>query len=74
MHTVPERVINVYKAMHANQTYSFAKGKLDEWEQLDHAEMTIMEALDALNNFVDECDPDVDIPNAMHAFQTAEGK
>ena len=74
LHTVPERVINVYKAMHANQTYAFAKGKLDEWGQLNHAEMTIMEALDALNNFVDECDPDVDIPNAMHAFQTAEGK
>ena len=74
MHTVPERVINVYKAMHANQTYAFAKGKLDEWGLLNHAEMTIMEALDALNNFVDECDPDVDIPNAMHAFQTAEGK
>lgn len=73
MHTVPERVINVYKAMHANQTYAFAKGKLDEWGQLDHAEMTIMEALDALNNFVDECDPDVDVPNAVHAFQTAEG-
>ena len=74
MHTVPERVINVYKAMHANQTYAFAKGKLEEWGKLDHAEMTIMEALDALNNFVDECDPDVDIPNAIHAFQTAEGK
>ena len=73
MHTVPERVINVYKAMHKNQTYEFAKGKLEEWGQLNHAEMTIMEALDALNNFVDECDPDVDVPNAVHAFQTAEG-
>ena len=32
-----------------------------------------MEALASLNNFLDESDPDVDIPNSMHAFQTAEG-
>ena len=73
IHTVPERVVNVYKAMHTNQTYEFATKKLEEWGKLDHAEMTVMEALDALNNFVDECDPDVYVPNAVHAFQTAEG-
>ena len=59
--------------MHQNQTYAFAKGKADEWCKFNHAELTIMEALDALNNFIDECDPDVDVPNAVHAFQTAEG-
>mgnify|MGYP001802737442 CR=1 FL=1 len=31
-----------------------------------------MEALDLLNTFVDESDPDVDMPNSFHAFQTAE--
>ncbi|CAG7724884.1 unnamed protein product, partial [Allacma fusca] len=32
----------------------------------------IMDALDKLNDLVDESDPDVDIPNIVHAFQTAE--
>lgn len=31
-----------------------------------------MEALDLLNDFVDESDPDADFPNSFHAFQTAE--
>ncbi len=31
-----------------------------------------MEALEMLNSLVDESDPDVDLPNIVHAFQTAE--
>merc|ERR1712130_775514 len=34
--------------------------------------MGIMEALDMLNELVDESDPDLDLPNIVHAFQTAE--
>jgi inositol oxygenase len=34
--------------------------------------MTIMEALDEMNKVTDDSDPDVDVPNLMHAFQTAE--
>lgn len=30
------------------------------------------DALVKLNDLVDESDPDVDIPNIVHAFQTAE--
>lgn len=30
------------------------------------------QALEKLNELVDESDPDVDIPNIVHAFQTAE--
>lgn len=35
--------------------------------------MAIMDILAKLNELVDESDPDIDLPNAMHAFQTAEG-
>jgi inositol oxygenase len=31
-----------------------------------------MEALEKLNDLMDESDPDVAIPNIVHAFQTAE--
>ena len=34
--------------------------------------MTIMDALTELNKLVDDSDPDVSVPNIMHAFQTAE--
>jgi len=43
-----------------------------EWLCFDKFEMTIMEALESLNDLVDESDPDVNIPNIVHAFQTAE--
>jgi inositol oxygenase len=34
--------------------------------------MTIMEAITLLDSLVDESDPDTDLPNSVHAFQTAE--
>ena len=43
-----------------------------EWLSLDHDEMTIMDAITLLDNLVDESDPDIDLPNSVHAFQTAE--
>ncbi|XP_014817431.1 PREDICTED: inositol oxygenase [Calidris pugnax] len=35
--------------------------------------MGAMEALELLDQLVDESDPDVDFPNSFHAYQTAEG-
>lgn len=43
-----------------------------EWTQFNKAAMPVMEALRLLNSLVDESDPDVDVPNIVHAFQTAE--
>lgn len=73
VHNVPERVIKTYKLMHTHQTVDFVKSRMDHWLKLDHGEMTIMEILEKLNDLVDESDPDIDLPNSMHAFQTAEG-
>ncbi|KAK2181731.1 hypothetical protein NP493_383g01039 [Ridgeia piscesae] len=67
-----ERVRNTYYEMHTRQTLSYAKERLEYWTKFDHGERTIMEALDILNSVVDESDPDVDIPNSVHAYQTAE--
>ncbi|KAG8138551.1 hypothetical protein E2320_004434, partial [Naja naja] len=57
-----DRVYHTYLLMHTNQTVEFVRKK-----------MTIMEALEMLDNVVDESDPDVDFPNSYHAYQTAEG-
>ncbi|NXY88353.1 MIOX oxygenase, partial [Alcedo cyanopectus] len=35
--------------------------------------MSAMQALELLDQLVDESDPDVDFPNSFHAYQTAEG-
>lgn len=43
-----------------------------EWLQFNKFKMTIKDALIKLNDLYDESDPDTDLPNIVHAFQTAE--
>nr|XP_033814917.1 inositol oxygenase [Geotrypetes seraphini] len=68
-----ERVFNTYSLMHTHQTMDFVRQKNAIWESCTFKKMTIMEALDWLDDLVDESDPDVDFPNSYHAYQTAEG-
>lgn len=58
--------------MHTNQSVEFVKQKMDKWLKFDKFEGTVMDALVRLNDLVDESDPDANIPNIVHAFQTAE--
>ncbi|VVC31994.1 Inositol oxygenase [Cinara cedri] len=69
---IKERVRITYTEMHANQTVDYVKRKMAQWLSFDKFESTIMEVLESLNDLVDESDPDVDIPNIIHAYQTAE--
>uniref|UniRef100_A0A670JDV2 Inositol oxygenase n=1 Tax=Podarcis muralis TaxID=64176 RepID=A0A670JDV2_PODMU len=68
-----DRVYNTYLQMHTNQTVDFVQRKNEEYGGCHLRRMTIMEALDLLDNVVDESDPDVNFPNSYHAYQTAEG-
>lgn len=67
-----ELVRNTYKLMHKNQTVEYVKKCHENWFKFDHAKMNIREALEMLNNLVDESDPDISLPNIIHAFQTAQ--
>lgn len=67
-----DRVKDVYLEYHTKQTVEAVLQKRKEWTKFDHCEMTIMEALSDLNSLVDLSDPDLDVPNAGHAYQTAE--
>lgn len=49
-----------------------AIGRHADWLQFNHFEATVREALEKLNDLVDESDPDIDLPNIVHAFQAAE--
>ena len=71
--SAPQLVRETYRKMHTYQTVEFGKEMLAKWTKFSYAEMTVMEALERLNQLVDESDPDfLDMPNSYHAFQTAE--
>lgn len=72
IHNVPDRVKETYDLMHTHQTVDFVQGRMSHWMKFNHAELTVMEILEELNALVDDSDPDIDLPNIFHAFQTAE--
>jgi inositol oxygenase len=61
-----------YTEMHTKQTVDFVRRQHDNWLKLDKGEFTIMEMIDILDSLVDDSDPDNDLPNSIHDFQTAE--
>lgn len=67
-----DTVAKTYYDMHVGQTVSAVRAFNDKWLKFDKGEYTIMEIITMLDDFVDDSDPDVDIPNSVHDFQTAE--
>ncbi|KAL7461065.1 hypothetical protein ACHAXS_001500 [Conticribra weissflogii] len=74
--TSPARVVEHYRDMRTFQTVEFYK-RMEEKYSFENGKfrkmMTIEEALDELENYVDASDPDLDLPNLLHLLQTAEG-
>uniref|UniRef100_G1MUV2 Inositol oxygenase n=1 Tax=Meleagris gallopavo TaxID=9103 RepID=G1MUV2_MELGA len=68
-----DRVYNTYLQMHTYQTVDFVRRKSAEYRGCSLRRMSAMQALELLDQLVDESDPDVDFPNSLHAYQTAEG-
>ncbi|XP_059048205.1 inositol oxygenase-like [Achroia grisella] len=69
---IKERVRRTYYLMHTHVTVDLVKQKREKWLKFNHFKSTIKDALIRLNELVDESDPDTDLPNIVHAFQTAE--
>lgn len=65
-------VKELYRLNHSQQTLDFVLAKKAEYTPLNKAEMSIWEAIEFLNNFVDDSDPDLALPQIIHALQTAE--
>lgn len=60
--------------MRSNQTLAFSEKMIDKYSfSRPRASLTIREAFKLLEGYVDSSDPDVDLPNMLHMFQTAEG-
>jgi inositol oxygenase len=65
-------VRELYRENHARQTLAFVLAKKAEYLPLRRARMGVWEALAQLESLVDESDPDLDLSQIHHAFQTAE--
>jgi len=63
---------HLYRDMHIYQNYDFVKNMREIYGKCDKKKMTIHKALSLLDDFVDPSDPDLDVPNSIHAYQTAE--
>lgn len=61
-----------YRLNHQHQTVDFVRSKRKEFLPLRRREMTIWQAMDFLNELVDDSDPDLELPQIAHAMQTAE--
>jgi len=68
-----DRVHRTYHQMHTNQTVEYGKQMRNKWLKFDKIKLNVMDAMEKLNDLVDESDPDADFPNIYHAYQTAEG-
>ena len=63
-----------YSLMRAKQTLDFNQRIREKYTfSYPRVEMTIRQAFEKLEGYVDCSDPDMSIPNLVHMFQTAEG-
>jgi inositol oxygenase len=61
----------LYKNMYKNQCIDFVYKKRLKYSNFK-TKMSIKKALSLLDSFIDPSDPDLDVPNSIHAYQTAE--
>jgi len=61
-----------YRENHARQTLAFVLGKKAQYLPLRTRRMSVWDAIAALDDVVDQSDPDLDLSQTDHAFQTAE--
>lgn len=62
----------LYKEMHIKQNIDILNNKIIKYSKLDNSKMYMYEALQLLDEFIDPSDPDLELPNSIHAYQTAE--
>ena len=68
----PEGVRKTYYENHTKQTLASVLDKKAKYSQLGRRQMGVWDVINLLNDFRDESDPDTDLPQIVHAFQTAE--
>ncbi|AVC44329.1 hypothetical protein B4919_05815 [Francisella tularensis subsp. novicida] len=67
-----DRVERTYREMHINQNPDYVAQMKAKYFKLELANMDVYEVFKLLENVHDESDPDNDLPQIEHAYQTAE--
>jgi inositol oxygenase len=70
--TTRDTVKKFYQLNHINQTYNFVLQKKADFLKFDQKEMTVWDAIEFLNQLVDDSDPDTDLDQLQHLLQTSE--
>ena len=65
-------VRDFYASLYSNQSLEKERELRERYCKLNSAEMTMEKALNLMDTFIDPSDPDLDVPNSVHAYQTAE--
>src|SRR6266542_2882520 len=61
-----------YRLNHTCQSYDFVRAKKNAFLSLSRKRMGVWEAMEFLNQLVDDSDPDTDMSQLEHLLQTAE--
>lgn len=61
-----------YRLNHRHQTWDFVQSKKRDFLTLNRRKMGVWEAMEYLNQLVDDSDPDTDLSQLEHLLQTAE--
>ena len=69
---VRPEVKEFYRLNHRYQTLEFATQKKGSFLKFDRRKMSVWEAIEFLNELVDDSDPDIELPQIEHILQTAE--
>lgn len=70
--SAPPAVREFYRLNHEGQTLSFVREKHQEYGKRNRERAPMWDVLMRLNELVDDSDPDTDLPQIVHALQTAE--
>jgi inositol oxygenase len=65
-------VRELYRLNHAHQTLDFVLAKKEQYLPLRRCRIGVWQAIELLDQLVDESDPDTDLSQLEHALQTAE--
>jgi inositol oxygenase len=65
-------VKELYRRNHMNQTVDFVLAKKRQYAPKSSLKMGIWQAIELLSSFVDDSDPDTELPQIEHNLQTAE--
>ncbi|PVH84618.1 putative inositol oxygenase [Cadophora sp. DSE1049] len=66
------KVYGLYKTQHEKQTVAFNREVREKFRTTTRAEMTVWEAMEKLDTFIDESDPDTSLSQIEHLLQSAE--